>query len=507
MRNTEHVSGTRPNVLLITLDQYRGDCLSHLGHAVVRTPNLDALAREATTFARHYSQAAPCSPGRASLYTGTYQMNHRVCFNGSPLDDSLDNVARFGRRLGYTPALFGYTDQGVDPRTTRDADDPRLSTYQGVLPGFDWVLDLSEPFHPWLDLLREHGHHYDDWEPALISEPERDESLSITHFLTDRFLAWLDEHAPRDSDSGRRPWFAHLSYLRPHPPYTAAGRWSREYDPSSVDMPIAPSDERHGFHDAVMQHPLTSAPSTEAGMRKMRAQYYGMIGEVDSQLGRVFAALRERGEWHDTVIVITADHGEQLGDHGLREKVGFFEQSYHIVGMVRAPQSTAGHGRVVDAFTENVDVFPTLCELLDAPVPPQCDGRSLVPWLVGETPDDWREMATWEYDWRYLYISDDADGAALNWPRDRRLERQNLCVQRDSDAAYVQFGNGDWLAFDLAADPTWRTPIRDAARVLPLAQRMLTWRQRNADRQLTGMKLENGGIGRWPDGVPWRSAR
>lgn len=306
-------------------------------------------------------------------------MNHRVCFNGSPLDDSLDNVARLGRRLGYAPALFGYTDQGVDPRTTQSADDPRLSTYQGVLPGFDWVLDLSEPFHPWLDLLREHGHHYDDWEPALVSEPERDESLSITHFLTDKFLTWHAEHAPPSNDSRRRPWFAHLSYLRPHPPYGAAGRWSHEYDPASVDMPIAPSDDRHGFHDAVIQHPLTSAPSTEAGMRKMRAQYYGMIGEVDAELGRVFAALRERGEWHDTVIVITADHGEQLGDHGLREKVGFFEQSYHIVGIMRAPQSPSGHGRVVDAFTENVDVFPTLCELLDAPVPPQCDGRSLVP--------------------------------------------------------------------------------------------------------------------------------
>ncbi|MGA1506243.1 MAG: sulfatase-like hydrolase/transferase, partial [Ilumatobacteraceae bacterium] len=133
----------RPNVLLITLDQFRGDCLSSLGHRVVRTPNLDALAREATTFARHYSQAAPCSPGRASLYTGMYLMNHRVCFNGSPLDDAFDNVARVARRHGYAPVLLGYTDQGIDPRVTTDASDPRLSTYQGVLPGFDWLLDLS----------------------------------------------------------------------------------------------------------------------------------------------------------------------------------------------------------------------------------------------------------------------------------------------------------------------------------------------------------------------------
>ena len=490
------------NILLVTLDQFRGDCLSLLGHPVVRTPNLDALSRHATTFTQHYSQAAPCSPGRASLYTGMYLMNHRVCFNGSPLDDRFDNVARVARRHGYAPALFGYTDQGVDPRATTSANDSRLSTYQGVLPGFDWVLDLSEPYTPWLTHLRTHGHAPADHIVALETEHERDESLSISTFLTDQFLGW---HADARQATGDAPWFAHLSYLRPHPPYTAAGRWAHEYDPDQVDLPTAPSNERHGFHEAVMQLPETKAPSTEAGMRRLRAQYYGMISEVDAQLGRIFAALRERGEWENTIVVITADNGEQLGDHGLREKVGFFEQSYRIIGMVRAPQLAGGHGRLVDAFTENVDILPTLCDLIAAPIPAQCDGRSLVPWLAGDTPANWREMATWEYDWRQLYVSDDANGSALQWPHDRRLERQHLCTQRDAHTAYVQFGNGDWLAFDLAADPTWRTPITDAARVLPLAQRMLTWRSQHANRELSGFKLEDGGVGRWPANVPWRS--
>ena len=121
------------NILLVTLDQFRGDCLSLLGHPVVRTPNLDALSRDATTFTRHYSQAAPCSPGRASLYTGMYLMNHRVCFNGSPLDDRFDNVARVARRHGYAPALFGYTDQGVDPRATTNANDTPCQNLTGFL--------------------------------------------------------------------------------------------------------------------------------------------------------------------------------------------------------------------------------------------------------------------------------------------------------------------------------------------------------------------------------------
>ena len=104
------------NVLLITLDQFRGDCLSAAGHPLVRTPNLDRLAASGVRLARHYSQAAPCAPGRASLYTGTYQMNHRVVANGTPLDARFDNIALMARRAGYQPALFGYTDQAVDPR-------------------------------------------------------------------------------------------------------------------------------------------------------------------------------------------------------------------------------------------------------------------------------------------------------------------------------------------------------------------------------------------------------
>ena len=95
------------NVLLITLDQFRGDCLSAAGHPVVRTPGLDRLAAHGVSFRRHYSQAAPCSPGRAALYTGTYQFNNRVVANGTPLDGRFDNVALAARRGGYQPVLFG----------------------------------------------------------------------------------------------------------------------------------------------------------------------------------------------------------------------------------------------------------------------------------------------------------------------------------------------------------------------------------------------------------------
>jgi len=483
---------SRPNVLLITLDQMRGDSYGAAGHPLVETPNLDRLAADGVRLSRHYSQAAPCGPGRACLYTGTYQMNNRVVGNGTPLDRRFDNVALAARRAGYEPALFGYTDQSIDPRDATGPDDPRLSTYEGILPGFDVALDLTGDHAPWLAWLADLGHDVRGGiERVLIDEKRRPAEHSLSTFMTDRVLDWL----------GRReaPWFAHLSYLRPHPPYSAAGDWSRRYDPADVGLPIAMEDDRHPLHDMALGIPDIVAPTDEHRLRRLRSQYFGMVSEVDAQLGRVWDALRTNGQWDDTIIVVTADHGEMLGDHGFVQKLGWWESSYHVIGIVRDPRHPDAHGAVVDRFTENVDLMPTLCEAMGLPVPAQCDGLHLTPLLRGEEPPEWRTAAHWEWDWREHLIR----FVPHEWPWDRTLEQQNLAVVRTEDSAYVQFGDGTWRGLDLAADPTWRTTIEDPAVVLPLAQEMLTWRARHTDRTWASLLLaDGGGIGRWPAEVP-----
>ena len=474
------------NVLLLTLDQFRGDCLSAAGHPIVRTPNLDRLAAQGVRLARHYSQASPCAPGRACLYTGTYQLNNRVVANGTPLDARFDNLALAARRAGYRPTLFGYTDQAIDPREADGPDDPRLSTYEEVLPGFDVALDLRADHAAWIDWLGGLGYPPPvDAEESLALESERPLEHSASSFLTDHLIAWLERQ--------RGPFFAHASYFRPHPPYAAAGRFARAYDPASIPLPIAPAANRHPLHEGLMRHPRTAAPPDDA-IRELRAQYLGMISEVDHQLGRVWQALERLGLWDDTWILVTSDHGEDFGDHGLIGKSGFFEGSYHVLGIVRDPRHRGAHGSVVTRFTENVDVFPTLCDALEIDTPAQCDGLPLTPFLRGESPPWWRDEAHWEFDWRFTRIPH----GPHPWPWDRRLERQHLAVLRSERAAYVQFGDGSFRCFDLAADPTWRTEVGDAAVVLAHAQAMLTWRSQHADRTLTGMLAEKGGIGRWP---------
>ena len=471
------------NILLITLDQFRGDCLSAVGHPVVRTPNLDALASAGTLLPRHYSQAAPCSPGRACLYTGTYQMNNRVVGNGTPLDDRFDNVARAARRAGYRPTLFGYTDQGIDPRVAQP-DDPRLSTYEGVLPGFEVGLGLRANQDPWLAWLHDLGHDVGhDAVSALATESERPAEHGISAFLTDRLLEWWRRQ--------EGPWFVHASYWRPHPPYAAAGRWASVYDPDEVPASAPAPEQPVPFTGHLSEQ---TAPAEACELRRLKAQYFGMVSDVDEQLGRLWDGLAELGMWEDTFIVVTSDHGEQLGDQGTIGKGGIFEASYHVVGIVRDPKHPQAHGVSLDAFTENVDVLATLCEAMGLEVPAQCDGLPLTPFLMGEDPPWWRNAAHWEYDWRWERIP----FGPHHWPWDRRLERQSLAVLRSDTLAYLQVANGDWRCFDLAVDPTWGTEVDDPAIVLASAQSMLAWRATHADRLFADMLLIDGGIGRIP---------
>ncbi len=229
------------NVLLITADQWRGDCLGIAGHPVVRTPNIDALAKDAVYFPRHFCQAAPCSPARACLYTGLYQMNTRVVRNGTPLDARHDTIALAARRAGYDPTLFGYTDQAIDPRTV-SGDDPWLRTFEGILPGMSVRVRVPEDHAPWLSWLEARGRKLpprkqDAWLPAegpadppSGKPPHYSAGETETAYLVEEFQRWLSEQ--HSGFAAGRPWFAHLSFIRPHPPFIVPEPYASMYDPA-----------------------------------------------------------------------------------------------------------------------------------------------------------------------------------------------------------------------------------------------------------------------------------
>jgi arylsulfatase A-like enzyme len=214
----------------------------------------------------------------------------------------------------------------------------------------------------------------------------------------------------------------------------------------------------------------------------LQASYYGLMAEVDDNLGRLLRAIAAAGEWDDTLVVFTTDHGEQMGDHWMYGKAGFFEQSYHIPLIVRAPGGA--RGLRVDAFTEHVDLTPTMLDWLGIESPRQCDGHSLLPFLHGTTPHGWRDAAHWQFDFRDPEVE-----ASLGLD----MEDCVLDVIRDECGKYVHFAALPPVFFDLERDPRERTDLADdpqhRGRIADYAQRLLSWRLKHGDKTLTHIRV------------------
>ncbi|GMQ76452.1 MAG: alkaline phosphatase family protein [Gammaproteobacteria bacterium] len=510
------------NVLFITADQWRGDCLSACAHACLRTPNLDTLAADGVLFRRHYAQATPCAPARASLYTGMYLHNHRVVVNGTPLDARHTNVALEVRKAGYHPALLGYTDTGADPRR-HPPGDPALRSYGGVLPGMMPVIWSEQHWLAWFADLKAKGYRIpakflEIFRPREeIVDPRAGAAGRGLTFPPARFSAEDSQQAFLTGEAikylsmrGRKPWFLHISYLAPHPPFVAPAPYHDMYASADVPRPVrAASVETEAAQHPFLAHYLhnqrgwgihydhdsrNNLALSDEDILQARATYYGMASEVDAQIGRLLDHLRASGSYDDTLVVFTSDHGEQLGDHWQFAKYTYFDQSFHIPLIVRDPRppADATRGRQVDAFTENVDIMPTILDCLGLDLPAQCDGESLLPFCHDLQPGRWRDAAHWEFDFRD-FIADGEDRFLGLAP-----DRCNMSVMRDQRYKYVHFAGLPPLLFDFQEDPQ---ELRDLAGdaghrslLLEYTRRMLSWRMTHDERVLANTHLTADGV-------------
>jgi arylsulfatase A-like enzyme len=484
------------NVLLVVVDQWRADFVPALGAGFLKTPNLDRLCREGVTFRNHVTNTVPCGPARASLLTGLYLMNHRAVQNTVPLDARHSNLAKELRRIGYDPALIGYTTTTPDPRTTGPLD-PRFTTLGDLMEGFLAQKGYALPPNR-EDIWLPEG---EDHLPGVTARPSRiPAELSDTAYFTERALTYL---------KGRngKPWFLHLGYYRPHPPFIAPAPYHAMYRPE--DMP--PLRRAATWREEAAQHPLVdfylrgisqgsffhgaggAATELDPGaVAQMRATYSGMISEVDAALGQVIAHLDETGQWKDTLVIFTSDHGEQLGDHYLLGKVGYHDESFRIPLVIKDPTAPEAAGRIEHAFTESVDVMPTILEWLGGEAPRACNGHSLLPLVAGERPATWRRHLFYEYDFRDVFYSRPEDDLGLS------MDDCSLCVVQDERWKYVHFAALPPLLFDLEKDPHCFADLAGdpahAAVVRDYAQRALSHRMSHAERTLTHFRATPHGL-------------
>ena len=220
-----------------------------------------------------------------------------------------------------------------------------------------------------------------------------------------------------------------------------------------------------------------------------RATYYAMMSEVDTQVGRLIGYLKDNQHYDDTLIVFTSDHGEQLGDHWQFAKYSYYDATFHIPAIIRAPASIGevSRGRQISRFSEAVDIMPTILDCLGLDIPVECDGESLKVFLEGEEPRDWRTEAHFELDFRYFGEGPGEPILGL------RPDQCAFAVLRGERYKYVHFTALPALLFDLEQDPgefdnlAQEPAYREIA--LQMSQRMLSWRMHHEERSLVNTRL------------------
>jgi len=427
-------TAARPNVVLIMVDQWRGDCLGVEGHPVVRTPFLDRLATRGVRFSRAYTATPSCVAARASLMTGQRPFRHgRVGYaDHVPWDYPVTLAGEF-TAAGYQTQAVGKM-HFFPERTQLGFQNVVLHSPGGIIRsarqrGMD--PDYVDDYLPWL--RRELGRDATFYDTGLdsnsyVARPwDKPEHTHPTNWVASQAIDFLRRRDPR------KPFLLHVSINAPHPPFDPAGWAFDQYRDTVMPDPVFGDwvDDLAEFAQPADPTAQVAGPLPSDVLQRAKAGYYGHMTHIDQQVNRVLEALDQHGVGKDTIVCFTSDHGELLGDHGCHRK------SMHLEGSARIPLLMAGpgieKGVVRDDLIELGDLMPTLLELAGVPIPPTVDGvsaRRLLSGDVSGTP--WRELLHGEHT---LF------GQSLQWLTDSRHK-------------YVWFsGSGVEHLFDLADDP------------------------------------------------------
>lgn len=457
----------QPNILFIFPDQWRYDAFSHLDHPVALTPYMDDIAAEAVSFTAAYSNCPICIPARACMVTGQtpntvgrFGWRDHVSF--APYAPSLITRLRDG---GYQTMLAGKTH--FYPRRLR--------------LGFE-ELDLA-------DGRRDDTSHYEHWlnretrgqvraslqvlhGNALITEPwVHPLPLHRTEYNTRRALEMLEQRDPT------RPFFLNFAPLSPHPPFDPPLEFYERF--ADVEIPDPPmGDWAERFDVPTVDTMAETGRFSRRQYERIVRGYYASCAHVDAQIGQLMTYLRRTGQWDDTLVIFSSDHGEQLGDHGLFRKSTPLQGSLAVPMIVKPPKSwESPRGVTCGAPVALHDILPTCLDVGGIPIPEKVEGLSFAPCL--HNPDTWTRE----------YVHAEQSGSPFGgWQclTDGRVKY--IWNPRNGEEHFFDLENDLWEERNLAGDPDY-------------ADTMARWRERLVrqladrpeDRMSEGKVLTPGG--------------
>jgi len=370
----------RPDVLIIMADQMAPSALPFHGHPVTRAPAMSWLAESGVVFDAAYTASPLCAPARASFLTGLLPSRNRVYDNAAEFSSEIPTFAHYLRAAGYRTVLSGKMhfcgpDQlhGFEERLTTD-----------IYPAdYGWTPDWNRP--------HERPSWYHDMSSVLQAGPcVRSNQLDFDDevaFAAERSL--FGHIRSRDE----RPFCYVVSFSHPHDPFTIPRKWWDLYRDTEIPMPRAgrPDAELHPHERRLREVCAMNGVSVTAEhVRAARRAYYGAISYVDDHVAALIGLLRETGRLDNTVIIVTSDHGEMLGERGAWYKMSCYEGSVRVPLVITAP-ALFSPARV-SAPVVTLDLLPTLVGLANddgpAGIVGPLDGRSLLPHLSGHPDRD-----------------------------------------------------------------------------------------------------------------------
>ena len=369
----------KPNILMIYPDELRADAIGCAGNPVIKTPYFDRLAKEGVRFEKAFTSFPLCTPFRSSLFTGKYAHSTGCGANHLPIDLDQEFLPQILKDSGYQTGYIGkwHLDGGSKPGFV--PKDRRL--------GFDHFVGFNR------------GHYYlnsiyfkDTDQPYHCPRYEPD-------FQTDQIIDFMENALENDS---KDPFFGFICYGAPHFPMNMPDYYKKLYSPEEI--PLAPSTADPETQKKIIAHlnsnnfPLASGSwgegtehhgslESEQDVREYMAMYYGMVANVDHNIGRILNWLDKKGIAEDTMVIVVSDHGDMAGEHGYycRTKKTAYSAAAQVPLLIKYPKRFAQNKTVSSLVDASVDTMPTILEALGLDLPEQIHGKSFLPLLEGKS--------------------------------------------------------------------------------------------------------------------------
>jgi len=481
-----------PNLLFLYTDEQAFSTLATYGNTQIQMPNLNRLAASSTVIDECYVTQPVCTPSRSTLLTGLYPHTNGCTENNVPLCTEIPCLPEMLSAGNYRTAHYGKWHLG-DELFAQHGFDEWISIEDGYNRHFREGRDQSttSSYHDFLTekgLTPKHGERFGRGEATRLPE-----ELGKPAFLAREASGFIRSNQ-------ERPFMLFVNFLEPHMPFY--GPRDDQYCPD--DIPLPPNNEafpgpsaplkarllqRHyADHDRAG---LTIKPE-DGGWRRLIANYWGLCSLVDTHVGTILDGLRDSGQWDNTIIVFTSDHGDMMGAHGLVAKCVMYQEAVRVPLIMKLPGQA--EGTRVSGPVSQVDVVPTLLDLMEQPIPPELQGKSLRPWL--ENPErKHAEDVFIEWNGPNCGIPlKDKQGRFPAWQAELTSPEGVVAACRDQVRSVITADgwklnwspNGEHELYNLRNDPseTVNRFGKDETRtvVTDLVARIRDWQQRTADK-------------------------